>query len=99
MTIEIKRNALIVEADNVRIEEAAFEPIYDKRLDGSKDFSKRLGEDVVDEVLNLLSVPLEDLIYYRKAEYDSLSLILSLYNKLPRDKAQDLYSILKDEYV
>lgn len=37
MQIEIKRQALIIEADNVRIEEAAFEPIYVLKEDGKKD--------------------------------------------------------------
>lgn len=98
MTIEIKRNALTIEADNIKIEETVFEPIYGLKEDGKKDFTNRLGEDVTDEVLNLLSRPLEDLIYYRKAAYDSSGLVLQLFEKLSQEVQQAILSQLNSDY-
>lgn len=98
MTIEVKRDELIIEADNVKIIETVFEGVYAVKEDGKKDYNKRLGDDVTEEGLNLLAKPLEDLIYYRKTEYDSLELIKQLYARLPDEKAKELFEIISEDF-
>lgn len=89
---------LQVTADNVNISEDIQQNIYAKTEDGKTDFSRRLGTDIkteyVDQIVNVLS----DMIYYRKADYDSSSLIEGLFNKLPSSKAMELSAKLTKEY-
>jgi len=85
-------------AENVNVIEDVFETIYGKDENGKTDYSKRLGRDVADEVLNKFCSITEDLIYYREKKYNSLSLINQLLNKLPEKEKLEIYNSLKDEF-
>lgn len=56
-----------------------------------------LKRDVSDEGLDMLSLCLDNMVYDRIAEYDSRSLIKSLFEKLPEDVREDLLNELVDE--
>lgn len=98
MDMTVKRGYLIIEADNVKIEESVTEGIYALNEDSKKDFSKRLGEDVTDEALNLLTLPMEDLFYQRDREYDSSSMIVQAFDKLPENLQDLLLKALTERY-
>lgn len=98
MNIEIKRGYLVIEADNVKIEESVTEGIYALNEDGKKAFKQRLGEDVTDEALEMFVRPLEDLFYYRGRLFDSSSLILQAFAKLPENTQDSLLKELNDTY-
>jgi len=81
MDIQVKRNSystiLVVEDTNVKIETDVSSPIYARKEDGSKDFTKRLGEDINDDSLTMMTSVLDDMIYYRDKEFDSSDLIFN----------------------
>lgn len=91
MKIEIYRDNLIITADNVKIEEDVTHNIYAKKEDGKNDYSKILIRDEIsEEYLNMFSSVLDEMIYRRKQDYDSSSLIVSLFEKLPEAKQKDI---------
>jgi hypothetical protein len=91
--------SVIVEAENVKIEEDISESIYAKKEDGNPDFLKRLGRDITDEAMKQYVTLLDDIVYYRKADYDTSDLILRLFEKLPDDKCQEVLKTLMNDYL
>ncbi len=101
MEISIKNNygyTLIFKAENVNVEEDIEERIYSKKEDGKTDFSKVSIRDINTGVLEQVTRVLYDMIYYRKREFDSSSLIENLFEKLPQDVANNLAIKLKRSY-
>lgn len=99
MKIELYKGNLIITADNVKIEEDVFYNVYAKKEDGKTDFSKILVRDEVrDEYLDMMSSVLEDLIYWRKQEYDTSNLIMYLFEKLPIQKQKELQQQISKTY-
>lgn len=101
MEINLKRNhgyELIIEADNVRITEDIEDRVYFKLENGKSDFTIPPKRDVkTDAIVQFVSV-LEDMIHYREADFDSSSLIESLFEKLPQQVANTLSAKLKHDY-
>ena len=89
---------LIIEADNVKIVEDIEKRTY------SRDDNGKLNEifperDIEDSALKMFSQVLEDMIYYRKSEFDSSSLIDQLFGKLPIVEREKLLSNLNRDYA
>lgn len=59
---------------------------------------KCIMRDVSDEAMREFGRVLEDMTYYRTREFDSSSLIETLFEKLPKDKAVELAARLKEQY-
>lgn len=100
MQIEVKRRfgtTIIVTDLNVRIEQDAETRIYGKKPDGTVDYSNRT-DDIDMQWLSMFDNVLAELIYYRKGDYDSSSLILSLFEKLPKEKNTELLKKLNELY-
>lgn len=91
--------SVVVIAENVRINEDVYETLYGIGEDGKKDYKQNIGRDISDEGLQLLTTPLEDLIYYRERTYDSSTLIRQLFDKLPEEKQQSLLKELVKDYL
>jgi len=99
MEIFLKRNhgfELIFKAENVSVTEDIEERIYGKTADGKTDFSN-VGRDIKTDALEQVAI-LDDMIYYRQAEFDSSALIGRLFAKLPKDVAVFLIGKLKSDY-
>lgn len=102
MEISLKRNHgyyLIFKADNVNVEEDIETREYTKGENGKIDFKIPPKRDIDTGVLNQIVSLLEDMIYYRDAEYDSTDLIKNLFCKLPAESAQELSVLLEKEYA
>jgi len=102
MKIEIKRNYgtyLVVTADNVNIEHDIEERKYFKTEDGKTDYNKAPTRDINTDTLGQFVSVLEDMIYYREAEYNSSHLIERLFEKLPTSLAEELLKKLKEQYI
>lgn len=103
MTITVENKyfgtIVIVEAENVKIEEDISETIYGKKEDGKPDFMKRLGKDITNEAMKQFVALMDDIIYYREADYDTTDLIIKLFEKLPDDKRQELLKTLMKDYL
>ena len=90
--MEIKLDAsnhsytIIVVDDNVKINLDAESREYFKTPDGKIDFDKRPKRDIDKNILEQFTILLDELIYYREAEFDSSNLIQNLFEKLPEDK-------------
>ena len=90
MELELKTNygfSIVVKAENVNIEEDIESRTYPKDENGKMIYSKGCERDVSDEYLNKVSRLLDDMIYYRKSEFDSSELIQRLFEKMPDEKA------------
>lgn len=90
MEITLKRNhgfELIFEAQNVRITEDIESREYPKDESGKTMVNLHPKRDINTDALQQFVDILEDMIYYRKAEFDSSNLIERLFNKLPSDVA------------
>ena len=74
---------LIIEADNVKINEDIESREYQKDADGKLDFNKAPNRDIKTEALEQFSTLLGDMIYCRKAEFESSDLMELLFDKLP----------------
>lgn len=101
MNITVQRGTfktIVFEDTNVKVEVVSTEGLYALKEDGKKDYSKRLGEDITDDALKMLSSPLEDLFYYRDREFDSTELIKQAFDKLPDDKMTELLKYLNENY-
>ena len=101
MNITLKRNygfELIFEAENVKVTEDIEERIYSKTEDGKTDYKIPPKRDIQTNAIEQFVSVLEDMIYYREAEFDSSSLIESLFEKLPQDTASKLLVKLKRNY-
>jgi hypothetical protein len=100
MEISIKRNygiELNFKAENVNVCEDIEERIYPKTEDGKTDF-KNVKCDVKTEVIEQFVSVLDDMIYYREADFDSSSLIERLFEKLPQEDCDKLLVKLKRDY-
>ena len=100
MNITFKRNyglELIFEAENVRVIEDVEERIYGKTDDGKTDY-RNVKRDVKTDAIEQFVNVLDDMIYYREAEFDSSSLIERLFEKLPQEAANKLLVKLKRDY-
>ena len=89
---------VVIEAENVKINECISKSIYAKKEDGKTDFNKRLGEDITDENMEVFTRLLNDIAYYRKADYDTTDLIETLFEKMPQEKAELLFKNLNKKY-
>jgi len=90
---------VIVEAENVKIEDDISETIYGKKDDGKPDFTRRLGKDITNEAMKQFVALMDDIIYYREADYDTTDLITKLFEKLPDNKQQELLKTLMRDYL
>jgi hypothetical protein len=90
---------LIVKADNVNISEDIEEREYHKDDNGKMDYSKAPNRDISAKAIDDISLLLNDMIYYRKKDYDSSELIKVLFDKLPNDKAVSLIKKLNSDYL
>lgn len=101
MNIELKRNygyELLIEADNVKISEDIEERIYPKREDGKIDFKAHPKRDIKTEAIEQIVNLLDDMIYYREANFDSSNLIEHLFDKLPNTQKALLLESLNKTY-
>jgi len=101
MQITLRRNhgfELIFEAENVKVTEDIEIREYAKDENGKTivDFSPK--RDIKTDVLHQFVNVLDDMIYYRVAEFDSSGLIERLFEKLPLDLAHELVEKLKRDY-
>jgi hypothetical protein len=100
MEISLKRNygfELIFKAENVNVCEDIVDRIYGKTEDGKTDY-KNVKRDVKTDVIEQFVSVLDDMIYYREADFDSSSLIERLFEKLPQDVCDKLIVKLKRDY-
>ena len=100
MEISLKRNygfELIFKAENVNIVEDIEYRIYGKTEEGKTDF-KNVTRDIKTDVIEQFVSILDDIIYYREADFDSSSLIERLFEKLPQDVCDKLIVKLKRDY-
>ena len=101
MNIRVNKNYrgcdLIIEADNVEIVEDIEVRIYPKDENGKTIFSNpKIDIDVnaIDQIVQTL----DDIIYFRKGEYDSSTLIENLFEKLPPSVAESLSKKMYETY-
>jgi len=100
MEISIKRNyglELIFKAENVNVCEDIEERIYGKNENGTTDF-RNIKRDIKTNVIEQFISVLDYMIDYRKADFDSSSLIERLFEKLPQDVFDKLIVKLKRDY-
>jgi hypothetical protein len=100
MEISLKRNYstyLIFKAENVNVEEDIEDRIYGKTKDDKTDF-RNVTRDIKTEVIEQFVSVLDDMIYYREADFDSSGLIERLFEKLPQDVCDKLIIKLKNNY-
>lgn len=100
MEISLKRNSgfeLIFKAENVTVSEDIEERIYGKTEEGKTDF-KNVKRDIKTDVIEQFVIVLDDIIYYREADFDSSNLIERLFEKLPHEIANNLLAKLKRDY-
>lgn len=100
MEISLKRNygfELIFKAENVTIFEDIEERIYGKTEDGKTDY-KNVKRDIKTDIIEQFVSVLDDMIYYREADFDSSSLIERLFEKLPQAVCDKLLVKLKRDF-
>lgn len=86
---------LIIEADNVKINEDIESREYPKDENGKTIINLNPNRDIKTEALEQISTLLSDMIYYRKAEFESSDLIELLFEKLPEDSREKIVNKLK----
>lgn len=100
MEILLKRNygfEIIFKAENVNVCEDIEDRIYGKTEDGKTDYNN-VKRDVKTDVIEQFVSVLNDMIYYREAEFDSSDLIERLFEKLPQDVCDKLLVKLKRDF-
>lgn len=100
MEISLKRSYghyLIFQFDNVRVEEDIESREYPKDENGKMIFNNPKRDIQTDAIQQFVTV-LDDMIYYREAEFDSSDLIEHLFTKLPLSVAVNLADKLSKEY-
>lgn len=100
MEISIKNKFgayLVIKADNVVIEEDIEKRIYQKDVSG-KMILTGATTDINENWIMMFERVLDDMIEYRKADYDSSDLIKHLFEKLPENKVNDLLTYLQKNY-
>lgn len=90
---------LVFEADNVRVVEDIETREYPRDENGKIAFNMNPKKDISEAALNQFASLLEDMAYYREADFDSSSLIKILFTKLPNQTAIELAELLNKEYV
>lgn len=101
MNITLKRNygfELIFETENVRVTEDIEIREYPKDENGKTIINLNPKRDIKTDALKQFVNVLEDMIYYREAEFDSSNLIERLFEKLPSDVAIKLSEKIKRDY-
>jgi len=102
MNIEIKTNYsgkdIIYIAENIKVEENISERIYEKDENGKTDFKRLKLEDITDEVIEQFTQLIEELLYYRKRDFDTSELIYQAFNKLPQEKIKAVLEQLNKDY-
>ena len=101
MNITLKRNygfELIFEAENVMVTEDIESREYPKDENGKTIVNLNPKRDIKTDALEQFVNVLEDMIYYREAEFDSTNLIERLFEKLPSDVAIKLAEKIKRDY-
>jgi hypothetical protein len=88
---------LKVVADNVHIEEDIESRTYPKDADGKTGYSNST-RDVDTKYVDMISRVLDDMVSYRIAEYDSSTLISTLFEKLPEEQIIKLMKKLNKDY-
>ena len=100
MELSLKRNHgfyFIIKADNVNIEEDIEKRIYSKDENGKTILPPK--SDIDSTFISSLSDVLSDIIYYRKEEFDSSSLIEQLFEKLPIVEREKIILKLNKDYI
>lgn len=100
MEIELKISygfELIFKAENINIVEDIEDRIYGKTEEGKTDF-KNVTRDIKTDAIEQFVSVLDDMIYYRKENFDSSDLIERLFEKLPNNKVELLLNKLKKDY-
>jgi hypothetical protein len=100
MEISIKNKFgayLVIKADNVVIEEDIEKRVYQKDANG-KAILTGATTDIDESWISMFERVLDDMVEYRKADYDSSCLIKRLFQKLPENKANDLLTYLQKHY-
>ena len=94
MEIELKTSNygidLVVKAENVNISEDIEERVWEN--------NRIVRRDVQDEWVKNIAQLMEDIIYYRVADFDSSELIEQLFNNLPQETAESLSEKLFKDY-
>lgn len=101
MNITLKSNCgheLIFEADNVKVTVDVESRTYIKDENDKVRFDIPPIRDISTDALEQFANVLSDLIHYRKAEFDSSTLIESLFEKLPSDTAICLVKKMVRDY-
>ena len=101
MNITLKKNygfELIFEAENVRVTEDIESREYPKDENGKTIINLNPKRDIKTDAIEQIVNVLDDMIYYREAEFDSSSLIERLFEKLPQETANELLVKLKRNY-
>ena len=86
---------LVITADNVKIVEDVETRTYLKNESGKSYVEK----DVSEESLQQISQVLGDMVYCRKADFDSSDLIKQLFEKLPQETAEKLVESLHKDFA
>lgn len=101
MKITFRQNfgsELIFEAENVKIVEDIESREYPKDENGKSIITLNPKRDIKTEVLEQFVNVLDDMIYYREAEFDSSDLIERLFEKLPQEVRDNLIKELNKDY-
>lgn len=101
MEISLRKNhgfELTFKAENVNVCEDIEERQYPKDSTGKTIINLNPKRDIKTDVLQQFLRLLEDMIYYREAEFDSSELIKQLFEKLPTTKAQEVAKYLHSNY-
>jgi len=101
MNIQLKKNygyELIIEADNVKIHEDIESRMYPKDENGKSIINLNVlpTRDIKDENMDMFSNVLQDMAYYREANYDSCGLIEQLFDKLSDENKQAIHKYVND---
>ena len=89
---------LEIDAENVKISEDVESRKYPKDENGKHIPNRAPERDIKTDSIDDIARVLSDMIYYRKAEYDSSELIRCLFEKLPRAKGVELSKELAKRY-
>ena len=102
MNIKLETNCgflLIFESGNARFAEDVESREYQRDSDGKIIVNAAPKTDIKTDALEQVARIFEDMIYYRKAEFDSGELIERLFEKLPDNVAMDLAEKIKSKYA
>ena len=101
MNITLRRHygfELTIEAENVKITEDIEERIYPKDENGKTIINLNPTRDIKSEYIDMFISVLDDMFYYRVAEYNSNDIIERMFKKLPDEVAIELLDKLNKDY-